>query len=121
MDNKKRERRGIHEFGKAFGNRCPDSKLTNNLAGQVSGLIAVQRSGEPGYDDAEFWIRGISTFASNSSASTPLVLVDGVPRKITDIEPDEIETFSVLKRDAAATAIYGAEGANGVISYNQTR
>lgn len=67
------------------------------MAGQVSGLIAVQRSGEPGYDDAEFWIRGISTFASNSSASTPLVLVDGVPRKITDIEPDEIETFSVLK------------------------
>ena len=93
---------------------APTRNLTNNLAGQVSGLIAVQRSGEPGYDDAEFWIRGISTFASNSSASTPLVLVDGVPRKITDIEPDEIETFSVLK-DAAATAIYGAEGANGVI------
>ena len=93
---------------------APTRNLTNNLAGQVSGLIAVQRSGEPGYDDAEFWIRGISTFASNSSASAPLVLVDGVPRKITDIEPDEIETFSVLK-DAAATAIYGAEGANGVI------
>ena len=57
---------------------------------------------------------GFAVSAHNSSASTPLVLVDGVPRKITDIEPDEIETFSVLK-DAAATAIYGAEGANGVI------
>ena len=90
---------------------APTRNLTNNLAGQVSGLIAVQRSGEPGYDDAEFWIRGISSFAGGTS---PLVLVDGVPRKITDIEPDEIETFSVLK-DAAATAIYGAEGANGVV------
>ena len=93
---------------------APTRNLTNNLAGQVSGLIAIQRSSEPGFDDAEFWIRGISTFASNSAASTPLVLVDGIPRKITDIEPDEIETFSILK-DAAATAIYGAEGANGVI------
>ena len=89
----------------------PTRNLTNSLAGQVSGLIAVQRSGEPGYDDAEFWIRGVSTFAGGTK---PLVLVDGVPRKMNDIEPDEIETFSVLK-DASATAIYGAEGANGVI------
>lgn len=90
---------------------APTRNLTNSLAGQVSGLIAVQRSGEPGYDDAEFWIRGVSTFAGGKS---PLVLVDGVPRKMNDIEPDEIETFSVLK-DAAATAVYGAEGANGVV------
>lgn len=89
----------------------PTRSLNNSLAGQVSGLIAVQRSGEPGYDNAEFWIRGVSTFAGGTN---PLVLVDGVPRSMSDIEPDEIETFSVLK-DASATAIYGAEGANGVI------
>ncbi|WP_154648035.1 SusC/RagA family TonB-linked outer membrane protein [Pedobacter arcticus] len=95
----------------------PTRNLTNNLAGQVSGLIAIQRTGEPGYDDSEFWIRGVSTFAGGSS---PLVLVDGVPRKMTDIEPDEIETFSVLK-DAAATAVYGAEGANGVVLITSKR
>ncbi|MDO5607462.1 MAG: TonB-dependent receptor [Capnocytophaga sp.] len=89
----------------------PTRNLTNALAGQVAGLIAVQRSGEPGYDNAEFWIRGISTFAGGSK---PLVLVDGVPRSINDVEPDEIETFSILK-DAAATAVYGAQGANGVV------
>lgn len=91
--------------------------LSNNIAGQVSGLIAVKRSNEPGYDNAEFWIRGVSTFAGGSS---PLVLVDGVPRAINDIEPDEIETFSVLK-DAAATAVYGAEGANGVVIITSKR
>ncbi|WP_430812786.1 MULTISPECIES: TonB-dependent receptor [unclassified Carboxylicivirga] len=89
----------------------PTRNLTNSLAGQVSGLIAVQRSGEPGYDNASFWIRGVSTFAGGTN---PLVLVDGVPRNMNDIEPDEIETFSVLK-DAAATAVYGAQGANGVV------
>jgi len=97
--------------------RFPTRSLTNNIAGQVSGLIAIQRSGEPGYDNSEFWIRGVSTFAGGSAA---LVLVDGVPRSINDIEPDEIETFSVLK-DAAATAVYGAEGANGVILITSKR
>lgn len=90
---------------------APTSNLTNNLAGQLAGLISIQRSAEPGRDDAEFWIRGISTF---KGGTTPLVLVDGVPREISNIEPDEIESFSLLK-DAAATAVYGAEGANGVI------
>lgn len=85
--------------------------LTNALAGQLPGLIAVQRSGEPGYDSSEFWIRGVSSF---SGGTTPLILVDGVPRSMQDIEADEIETFTLLK-DAAATAVYGAEGANGVI------
>ncbi|WP_374166070.1 SusC/RagA family TonB-linked outer membrane protein [Arcticibacter sp. MXS-1] len=85
--------------------------LTNALAGKVSGLISVQRSGEPGYDDAQFWIRGISTFGAGAN---PLVLVDGVERPISNIEPEEIETFSVLK-DAAATSVYGVRGANGVI------
>lgn len=97
--------------------KVPSRNLTNNLAGQVAGLIAVQRSGEPGYDNSEFWIRGVSTFAGSQS---PLVLVDGVPRAMADIEPDEIETFSLLK-DAAATAVYGAEGANGVILITSKR
>lgn len=90
---------------------APTSNLTNNLAGQMAGLISIQRSAEPGRDDAEFWIRGISTF---KGGTTPLILVDGIPREISNIEPDEIETFTLLK-DAAATAVYGAEGANGVI------
>lgn len=85
--------------------------LTNALAGRVSGLISVQRGGEPGYDDAQFWIRGISTFGAGAS---PLVLIDGVERPLSNIEPEEIETFSVLK-DAAATSVYGVRGANGVI------
>lgn len=93
------------------GLRMPTRNLTNNLAGQVAGLISVQRSGEPGYDNSEFWIRGVSSFSGGTS---PLILVDGVPREMQDVEPDEIETFSLLK-DAAATAVYGAEGANGVI------
>jgi TonB-linked SusC/RagA family outer membrane protein len=97
--------------------RMPNRSLSNNLAGQVPGLIAVQRSGEPGYDNAEFWIRGSSSFAGGTS---PLVLVDGVPRNMNDIEPDEIETFTLLK-DAAATAVYGAEGANGVVIITSKR
>ncbi|MCS3554195.1 MULTISPECIES: TonB-dependent receptor [unclassified Sphingobacterium] len=97
--------------------RFPTRSLSNSLAGQVSGLIAIQRKGEPGYDNSEFWIRGVSTFAGGRS---PLVLVDGVPRAMNDIEPDEIETFTVLK-DAAATAVYGAEGANGVVIITSKR
>ena len=91
--------------------------LTNSLAGQVPGLIAVQRSGEPGYDNSEFWIRGVSSFKGGTN---PLVLVDGVPRNMQDIEPDEIESFTLLK-DAAATAVYGAEGANGVFLITSKR
>lgn len=85
--------------------------VTNNLAGQMAGIIAVQRSGEPGYDGSDFWIRGINTFGANA---TPLVLVDGVERSLHDISPDEIASFSILK-DATATAVYGVRGANGVI------
>lgn len=97
--------------------QLPSRNLTNNLAGQVSGLIAVQRSGEPGYDNSEIYIRGISSFAGGTGA---LILVDGVPRNMQDISPEEIETFTVLK-DASATAIYGAEGANGVILITSKR
>ena len=97
--------------------RMPNRSLSNNLAGQLAGLIAVQRSGEPGYDNAEFWIRGVSSFAGGTS---PLILVDGIPRDMNDIEPDEIETFTLLK-DAAATSVYGSEGANGVILITSKR
>lgn len=85
--------------------------LSNSLAGQVTGIIAVQRSGEPGYDDSDFWIRGINTFGANAN---PLVLIDGIERSMSNISPEEIESFSVLK-DATATAVYGVRGANGVI------
>lgn len=91
--------------------------LSNNLAGQLAGIIAVQPSGEPGYDNSNFWIRGIASFSGNTS---PLVLVDGVERSLNDIDPAEIESFSVLK-DASASAMYGVRGANGVIIINTKR
>ncbi len=86
--------------------------VTNALAGQVVGVIAVQRSGEPGNDASDFWIRGISSF--QSAGTSPLVLVDGIERSLSNISPEEIESFSILK-DATATAVYGVRGANGVI------
>lgn len=86
--------------------------ITNALAGQVTGVIAVQRSGEPGDDASDFWIRGISSFGS--AGTSPLVLVDGIERSLNNISPEEIESFSLLK-DATATAVYGVRGANGVI------
>lgn len=99
--------------------KTPSRSLTNSLAGQISGVIAVQRSGEPGHDDSDFYIRGMNSFQENVP-NTPLVLVDGVPRAMKDIEPDEIETLTVLK-DASATAVYGAEGANGVVLITSKR
>lgn len=92
----------------------PARSLNNTIAGRVAGIISVQSSGEPGKDDANFWIRGISTFTGSSS---PLVLVDGVERPMNNVDPLEIESFSVLK-DASATAVYGVRGANGVILIN---
>lgn len=95
----------------------PARSLNNTLAGQIAGVIAIQRSGEPGNDDADFWIRGQSSYAGGTS---PLVLVDGIPRNMSDIDVDEIESFTVLK-DAAATAVYGSEGANGVVLITSKR
>jgi len=92
--------------------------LSNNLAGQLAGVLAVQRSGEPGSDQSDFWIRGVSTF--NSGSQKALVLVDGVERDIDDVDPLDVESFSILK-DATATAIYGVKGANGVILINTKR
>ena len=91
--------------------KVTSTNITSSIQGQLPGLIAVQRNAEPGRDDAEFWIRGVSSFKGGTS---PLVLVDGVERSISDLDADEIDSFSLLK-DAAATAMYGAEGANGVI------
>ena len=85
--------------------------LSNNLAGKLSGVIGIQRSGEPGYDDSNFWIRGISTF---SGSNNPLILIDGVARDLNNVDVSEIESFSILK-DASASAMYGVRGANGVI------
>lgn len=86
--------------------------LSNALAGRVTGLVSLAGSGRPGGDDAEIYIRGISTL--NSANSKPLILVDGVERDYTQLDPEDIESFSVLK-DASATAVYGVRGANGVL------
>ncbi len=92
--------------------QVPAANLTNTLGGRIAGVVSVQRTGEPGFDDASIWIRGISTFSQGLSA--PLVLVDGTPRNMSNVDPEDIESFSVLK-DAAATAVYGVRGANGVV------
>ncbi|MGH2623125.1 MAG: SusC/RagA family TonB-linked outer membrane protein, partial [Sphingobacterium sp.] len=89
----------------------PTSSLSNALAGNVPGIMAMMQSGQPGKNISEFWIRGISTFGGGNSA---LVLVDNIERDINDINIEDIESISVLK-DAAVTAIYGSKGANGVI------
>lgn len=90
----------------------PSSSLSNALAGQLAGVVAMSRSGEPGRaSNAEFYIRGISSFAGNRS---PLVLVDGIERSMDLVDVEDIESFSILK-DAAASAVYGMRGANGVI------
>ncbi|SFA55735.1 TonB-linked outer membrane protein, SusC/RagA family [Pedobacter suwonensis] len=93
----------------------PTSNLTTMLAGRVAGMIAFQRSGEPGADNANFFIRGLGSFGAGKQ--DPLILVDGAEVNQTDLarlQPDDISTFSVLK-DAAASAVYGARGANGVL------
>ena len=87
------------------------SNITNMLAGNVPGVMAMQSSGQPGQNTSEFWVRGISTFGAGASA---LVLVDGFPRDLNEISIEDIESFTVLK-DASTTAIYGSKGANGVI------
>lgn len=90
----------------------PVASVTQSLAGRIAGVVGVQRSGEPGRSTADIWIRGIATFGGNSSS--PLILVDGVERSISDIDPEDIESFTVLK-DASGTAVYGVRGANGVV------
>jgi TonB-linked SusC/RagA family outer membrane protein len=94
--------------------KIPSSNLTTALAGNMAGIIAYQRSGEPGRDNADFFVRGITTFGANTN---PLILIDNVELTSTDLarlQPDDIASFSIMK-DATATALYGARGANGVI------
>jgi TonB-linked SusC/RagA family outer membrane protein len=95
--------------------RVPSSNLTASFAGRIAGMISYQTSGEPGADNASFFIRGITTFGSGKV--DPLILVDNMEISVDDLakmHPDDISSFSVLK-DATAAALYGARGANGVV------
>lgn len=93
----------------------PTSNLTTMLAGKLSGVVAFQRSGEPGADNAQFFIRGITSFGSGKV--DPLILIDGMEsttNALARLQPDDVAGFSILK-DAAASSLYGARGANGVV------
>ncbi|MDR0540927.1 MAG: TonB-dependent receptor [Dysgonamonadaceae bacterium] len=92
----------------------PVANIGSVLAGRIAGVVGIQGSGEAGKDDnTQIWIRGVST----TTNTTPLILVDGVERTFNNIDPEDIESFQVLK-DASATAVYGVKGANGVILIN---
>lgn len=94
--------------------RVPSANLSTSFAGRMAGVIAFQRSGQPGADGAEFYIRGISTLSGQRS---PLIILDGVEVSAGDLDAldtDVIDGFSILK-DATATALYGSRGANGVM------
>lgn len=96
--------------------KVPSSNLTTAFAGRVAGLISYQTTGEPGQDNANFFIRGITTFGAEAKKD-PLILIDGIELGTDDLarlNTDDIASFSVMK-DATATALYGARGANGVI------
>lgn len=91
--------------------QTPATNLANMLGGRVAGIISTMSSGEPGKNISEFWVRGIGTFGASSSA---LVLIDGLEGSLNDVDPADVESFSVLK-DASSTAMYGVRGANGVV------
>jgi TonB-linked SusC/RagA family outer membrane protein len=94
--------------------KVPSSNLTGAMAGKIAGVIAFQPSGQPGQDNANFFIRGVTTFGYKKD---PLILIDNVEMTSSDLarlQVDDIESFSILK-DASATALYGARGGNGVI------
>ena len=91
--------------------RTPGTSLVNMIGGRMPGVITMQVSGEPGQNLSNFWVRGVSTFGAGASA---LVLIDGIEGSLNDIDVDDVESISVLK-DAAATAVYGVRGANGVV------
>ncbi|MGQ1783651.1 MULTISPECIES: SusC/RagA family TonB-linked outer membrane protein [unclassified Saccharicrinis] len=91
--------------------RSGQSTISNALSGQAPGVVTVQQSGMPGDTDAKIYVRGQSSFSGDNQ---PLILVDGVERSMSNIDPSEVQSISVLK-DASATAVYGVKGANGVI------
>lgn len=90
--------------------KTPVGNISTSLAGQIPGIIAAQRTGEPGAQ-SDFWIRGVSTFGSKNR---PLVLVDGIERPLDLVDNEDVESISILK-DATATAVYGVKGGNGVV------
>lgn len=92
--------------------KAPVANLSSVLAGRMPGVVSVQRTGVPGQDDSDIWIRGISTLTNRNEG--PLVLVDGIERSFNNLDPEDIESVTVLK-DAASTAVYGVRGGNGVI------
>lgn len=95
--------------------QSPTTNLSNALAGRMPGMMANQfRGGEPGVDQSDIFIRGISTYNTGNNAQRPIVIVDGIERDFQYLSPDEVESFTILK-DASATAVYGVRGANGVI------
>ncbi|GAP73315.1 TonB-dependent receptor plug [Candidatus Symbiothrix dinenymphae] len=99
---------------KASDLRVPASNMTSAFAGKIPGVISYQTTGEPGADNAKFFVRGVTTFGYKTD---PLILIDGFEATTDDLarmQPDDIESFSVLK-DASATVLYGARGANGII------
>ena len=96
--------------------RSGSSNVTNAIAGKLSGVLTIQQTGEPGASSSEIIVRGLSSWNS----SKPLVLVDGIERDFADIDPNEINSISVLK-DASATAVFGAKGANGVVIVSTRR
>jgi TonB-linked SusC/RagA family outer membrane protein len=95
--------------------QSPTTNLSNALAGRMPGLIVNQFSGgEPGVDQSDLFIRGLSTYNTGNNAQRPIVMVDGIERDFQYLNPEEVESISILK-DASATAVYGVRGANGVI------
>ena len=90
--------------------KVPVGNLSSAIAGKIAGAVVMQRTAEPG-SSADFWIRGISSFGANNR---PLILVDGIERSMDLVDPEDIQTFSILK-DATATALYGVRGANGIV------
>ena len=90
--------------------KVPVGNLSSAIAGKIAGAVVMQRTAEPG-SSADFWIRGISSFGANNR---PLILVDGIERSMDLVDPEDIQSFSILK-DATATALYGVRGANGIV------
>lgn len=95
--------------------KIPSSNLTTALAGKMAGLVAYQSTGAPGEEDAQFFVRSVTSFGSG--LTSPLILIDNIEmtsKDLSRLHPDDIASFSILK-DASATALYGARGANGVV------
>lgn len=92
--------------------KSPSASITNSLAGQLPGVSTLQTSGQPGADNAKIFVRGVGSLTENGGL--PLILVDGVEREFSQLDPNEVESINVLK-DASATAVFGVRGANGVI------